>query len=229
MKDYSFEAVQYFDSMRSPAALIAGSALAGLFVFTDLSTPGHETRRGRLENLSLVLYHVLSLLSILWNINVIVTATAVANSFRLDRSDIMATSTFSFLNKECAFELLFVSWSFYMGLFSFLAAIALRSVLAFKLLVKERRRSALVILLSVSALFFHLVSVVNEKMGHTNLAVATWKLVKMGAERTVKGQKPAEWAAIACTVGALVSMISLTQTAADVSNDNPTKKKIPRE
>ena len=50
LKDYSSAASSYFDSVRTPAALIAGSTFAAVFVLADRTKSGESTKHSRIEN-----------------------------------------------------------------------------------------------------------------------------------------------------------------------------------
>jgi hypothetical protein len=111
-KDYGDVAIQYFTSIRVPAALVAGSSLAALFALVDeakVESMGEETS---LERKLVLLYHVLVLSSFLLSINVIIVSTAMSNVFLLGVNNPMATSTYALLKREYDYEFALTSWSF---------------------------------------------------------------------------------------------------------------------
>lgn len=174
--DYTGAAISYFDSIRTPSALIAGSALAALFSLASEARKGGENQRlqSKLENNVLLSYHILALLSFLLSLNVVVTATASSNLLILGEVNGKATSLYNFLMREMEYDFVLTCWSFFAGMFSFLGCIVSRALIEFDLLKKERFRSALMVVVSISTLFFQLLSFTNQRLvSHTNMLTMT--------------------------------------------------------
>lgn len=219
-KDYSSAAVAYFTSIRVPAALIAGSSMANLFTLVDESADGGEAkRRTQLQTLVLIAYHVLTLTSLLLSLNVIVTSTATANSMLFGMKDPMASSVFALLKREYEFEFQLTRASFFVGILSFLAAIAARALVQFELLTKRRLSSAILVLSSFGTLFFHLVSYINASLlCYENLGAMVWSVLKTWFYRSVSGRMPAELASICCFFCFMGSAVSLVRRSGRFSS-----------
>jgi hypothetical protein len=196
--DYSSTAIGYFDSMRVPAALIAGSSLAALFTQADKTKDREVNNRTQIESIVLIIYHILALSSLLLSLNVVVTASSTANTILFGSKNPMATSVIALLKREYEFEFLLSMWSFFVGLFSFLASVATRSLLEFELLRRRRLSSALFVLSSFGVLFFHLLAFVNSRLFlYNNLAEMTWGVLVMWFKRSTTGRRPSICSAIA--------------------------------
>ena len=174
--DYTDAAITYFDGIRTPSALIAGSALAALFSLASEARKSGENqhRQTALENNVVISYHILALVSFLLSLNVVVTATASGNLLMLGEVNGKATSLYHFLMREMEYDFVLARWSFFTGMFSFLGCMVSRCLIEFDLLKKERIRSAAMIVVSISALFFNLLSFTNERLvSHTNMLAMT--------------------------------------------------------
>jgi len=188
LADYSGEAMHYFESFRTPAGLVAGSALAGLFAYADLVNTTSHSNRTRRENVALVLYHMCTLASLLLSVSVIITSTAVGNTMLLKATEPMATSPYAFLMREYEFEFLGCRWNFYASLLAFLVSVPLRVLLSFKLLVmKERRRTGWAVGLTSAALILSVINVVNTNLqSHQNILSMTLSFAGMCMDRTLR-------------------------------------------
>lgn len=177
LTDFTGAAIQFFNSERVTAALIAGASLSSLFSLAKLAkevgvTPKvkddyHQTLTWVLTRL----YHGLCLMSVLLSLNVVVISTLACSTLLLEKHNGMAYNAYEFLFRELRYEFITTQWSFLMGLLSFIVSIATRSLLEFDLIRKGRRRSGLFVVFSVSALLAHLVSYINSTLHHwPNLA-----------------------------------------------------------
>jgi hypothetical protein len=234
-KDYGDVAIQYFTSIRVPAALVAGSSLAALFALVDeakVESMGEETS---LERKLVLLYHVLVLSSFLLSINVIIVSTAMSNVFLLGVNNPMATSTYALLKREYDYEFALTSWSFMTSVFSFLSGVAVRGLIQFEMFTKRRKRHALLAICSVSSMVLHLMGFVNRRLPHwPNMFRMTVDVTTMFVQRSIQGGAPCELASVILMLGGVVAGISLfvvptqyTGTAQDYKtiNDEETPKK----
>lgn len=170
LTDFTGAAIQFFNSERVTAALIAGASLSSLFSLAKLakevgSTPKtkddlHQTLTWTLTRL----YHGLCLMSVLLSLNVVVISTLACSTLLLENHNGMAFNAYEFLFRELRYEFITTQWSFLMGLLSFIVSIATRSLLEFDLIRKGRRRSGLFVVFSISALLAHLVSYINSTL-----------------------------------------------------------------
>jgi len=230
LSDYSGEAVQYFDSLRTPAALIAGSALAGLFTCVKLLQKPEAERRSSVENFSISFYHILSLVSLLLSINVIVTATATGNALLLSGkgravADVLATSPYALLEREFQFEFLECRWSFYASMLSFMWSVALRALISFRLFIRQRRYPMVVIVMSLSSLTFHLLNVINENLrGYPNFGAMTFAMVRLYVWRTLMGRNMCGLASLGAAIAAIAAGAVAVHVVVNASYDAPMKK-----
>jgi hypothetical protein len=210
MADYTGAAITFFTSTRVPAALIAGSSLAALFTLSDQARLGRAGTTSRLQGIVLLVYHILALKALLLSLNVIVCATATSNALLLGNTNPMATSAYAFMARELKYEFALTRWSFLTGVFSFLGCIGCRALIEFDMLKKERTRSALLVIFSMSSLFFHLFAFVNQRLVcYPNLPVMTVAVFRMFIGRALSSRHPAELASVATMFGSIVTIISL--------------------
>jgi hypothetical protein len=222
--DYTSTAINYFSSVRIPASMIAGSALASLFSLTQKTKNTEVQNRSTLLTIVLILYHLLALSSLLLSLNTIITCTAAASSLMFGCDNPIATSPYALMKREYEFEFLMTRWSFYMSLFTLLGAIASRSLIEFDLLHPDRIRSAIVIVSAFAGLFFHLLSFVNERIYcYNNMTEMTFDVVVLWYQKTMASQGICELTSMACFLCSLIAAISLFFRAGKFSmpeNDN---------
>lgn len=217
MADYTSTAIAYFTSIRVPAALIAGSSLVALFTLADQARLGRKGAKSRRQGIVLLAYHILALFSLLLSLNVIVTATATSNFLLLGTSNPLAASAYHFLKREVEYEFALTRVSFHVGMLSFLGCIACRALLEFDLLRKGRLQPALLVVFSMSSLFFHLLAFVNQRIVcWPNLPMMTIDVFKMYIGRALATRHPAELASVATLTGAFGTVISLFLQSATV-------------
>jgi hypothetical protein len=230
LADYSGDAVQYFSSLRTPSSVIAGSALTALFVFASLTKPGEEKKRTRLDNTVLLLYHVLTLMSLMLSLNVLVTSTAASNILLL-RDSAHATSTFALLSRDFPMEFVTARWSFYVSLLSFIWSICLRVLVEFKLLTKKRIRPAVTVVLALASLNFHLFSILNCRLrSHRNLFDMTIDFAKMYWRHSSAKVSPCKLLSIASVIGAVSLAVSMfvdpNKNSFGMADDNENAMKV---
>lgn len=179
--DCHSEAIAFFNSVRTPAALLLGSSLAAVYCFGGEWT---RARKTPLERGVYLIYHALSWVALLLSLNVVVTATATGNALLLGSANPMAESTAVFLKREFAFEFATTRLSFFLSLFAFIQSIALRTVIVFDLLAKDRKLYGAVVLLATASLNFHVISLVNQKLvDYPNLTIMVLDMVRLYIRR----------------------------------------------
>lgn len=163
MLDFSAEALGFFNGVRIPAALIAGSSLGAVFSLVSLA---NKSRRElpRVDVILLRLYHVFAMASLILSLNVVVMSTVASTTLLLDHHDTMALSAYQFLNREMRYEFVITRWSFLVSILCFLVGITNRTLLEFNLLKKPRRRFGICLILMMTSLLTHLVSFINETL-----------------------------------------------------------------
>jgi hypothetical protein len=227
MADYTGTAITYFTSIRVPAALITGSALAALFTLAGQARLGRKGATSRLQGFVLLAYHILALVALVLSLNVVVTATATSNLLLLGTKNPIASSAFEFMKREVEYEFLLTRWCFPTGMLSFLGCICCRALLEFDLLKRERIRSALLVIFSMSSLFFHLIAFVNQRLVcWPNLFMMTIDVFKMYFVQGLKSGRPAELASVASFIGAVGMSILLLMKSATVEIESQDDTKI---
>lgn len=209
-KDQSAAAISYFSSVRIPAGLIAGSALAALFSLVDKAKDGEISKRSQVESIVLIMYHLLSISSLLLSLNVIFTSTALVDTIMFGQQDPIATSPFELMTREYSFEFLMTRWSFFVSLFSFLGSVATRALIQFDLLHMHRLSSAILVMSSFGALYFHLLAFVNSRLFlYNNMGEMTLAVFSIWFQRSITGRGPCELASIACCVVSMGTAVAL--------------------
>lgn len=212
MVDCSDAARSYFDSIRTPAALIAGSAFAALFVLADRTKATESTKRSRIENNCLLVYLIFSLVALLLSLNVVITATATGNLIMLGSSGktMMAESVFDLLVRDFEYEYLLTRWSFFTSMFSFLGSIMSRCLLEFNLLSKKRILSALLVLALNGSLGLHLLSFVNQRLTNCpNMFAMTAQVARMYVDKSLHSLDPFAMGSFAMAVASIGIAIAM--------------------
>lgn len=208
--DYSADAIKFFDSIRTPAALVAGSSLAALFSLVGETKIEEIKKQGRLEKSLLLLYHIFCLTAFGLSMIVVLTSTATGNNLLLGARLPRASSAYEFIKKAYEFEFLTTKLSFFTSLFSFLISVAIRTLIQFDLLHFERLRSAMLVVFTMVAIMFHLLAIVNQSIVCCpNLPAMAVSLFKMFVARVSNGRKPCEWIAMVSLFSAFLVAISL--------------------
>jgi hypothetical protein len=163
LADYTSAAMQFFTSVRTPAALIAGSSLGAFFIMVKTMSDPVQKRKSNVRANVLFLYRALTLTSLLLSLNVIVVTTSASNFLLIgDKINPMATSAYELLKREVFYEYVMTRWSFYASIICFLKAVGCRALIEFDLLKKERIRPAMLVIFSVWALIAHVLHIVND-------------------------------------------------------------------
>jgi hypothetical protein len=223
--DYTSTAINYFSSVRVPASMITGAALSVFFSLASKSRDSEAKNRSQIETFVLIIYHMLTLTSLLLSLNTIVTSTAAAASLMFGVENPIATNAFELMKREFEFEFLMTRWSFYVSLFALLGAIATRALIEFDLLQPDRTRSAVLVISAFAGLLFHLLSFVNERIFYyNNMTEMTWDVLSMWYTRSIAGGGVCELASIGCFICSVVAGISLFFRAGKFSSSGDESK-----
>ena len=191
ISDYTGPAVKFFQSLRVPSALIAGSSLTAFF----LKLNDKKQRPTKLYYTVLYLYYLLSSLALMLSLNVIVTSTAASNTLlvgadyhHVTKKAIVATSMLDFLRqKGIVYQFIVTRWSFYMAMLSFMQAITCRTLIVFDFLRKENRKCALLVIVAMTSFLSHILHLLNDCVYvYPNLLAMTiglFKVNKLSFER----------------------------------------------
>jgi len=232
--DFISKGIDYFSSIRTPAALIATTSFTSLFALVGhIQKQPDERKRSKIENFIVSMYHVLSLVSLLLSINVIFTATATGNTLLLRSASMTAaaassskasaatvlppvSSPYEFLLRHFEFEFLECRWGFYASLFSMLGSTLLRAIISFDLPRKKaRRKPTIVVVLSISSFVMHLLTVTNDHLQapYSNFGSMTYALLRLYVQRALFHQRTFLGVASLATAAASVVL------SADAVND----------
>ena len=177
--DYSEPAIKYFQTLRIPAALIAGSSLSALFIHlkkddNDKQLSSGDSKKSNLYYIVRYLYHVIAGIALLLSLNVIVIATAASNTLIVGddynsarnhggRQIILAKSMLDFLTKkDILYEFIATRWSFYMSMMCLLVAITTRILIEFDLLRKKHFKEAIFVSCSSLSMLSHMIHLLND-------------------------------------------------------------------
>jgi hypothetical protein len=203
MADFSGAALSFFNNVRVPAALIAGTSFSSLFSLVKLVNS--EKPLPPLQSWLLKFYHIISLATLILSLNAVMTATAASTTLLLGDHVGMATSAYEFLNREIRYEFVTTRWSFLMANLFFIAGIATRAVLEFELLNAKRRRHAMVVVLAMTALLTHLLGYVNSTLHcWDSVAGMTWDVIKLIVGKAIHRGSPMEAISVVCLVSAVI-------------------------
>lgn len=128
MLDFSAEALGFFNGVRIPSALIAGSSLGAVFSLVSLANK-NRSELPRVDVVLLRIYHVFALASLVLSLNVVVMSTVASTTLLLDHHDTIAHSAYQFLNREMRYEFTITRWSFLMSILCFLVGVTSRALL----------------------------------------------------------------------------------------------------
>jgi hypothetical protein len=226
LADYSSVAVNYFDSIRTPATLLVTTSLGFFFSLADRVKEGRE-QRSQLENNAIIIFHALALLSVVTSINTVMTATAGGHKLMLKQINPMAESAIHFLRREVEYEFLVTNWSFLCSLFSFLGCIELRALIEFDL-IKNKRVGAMVFIVGfLSSFFFSLLSLVNDNViMHSDFGSLTWKVLTMCVQRMTTKPSLAQslsLVGVLASVGAVFKMLLISARFSKKPNEDDKK------
>ena len=176
MKDYSSDAIQFFDAVRTPASLIAAASLSVLFTEewfkgrltggsfdnilpNGILSPANSIRCGAFLTST---YQMLIFSSFLFSIATVLLATSAGIGILNGNFNPYASSAYMLLKREFEFELLSARLGFFYSLFSFIVGVTTRFLLEFDLL--NKRREAIIVLFGTFSLITHLTSYVNSTL-----------------------------------------------------------------
>jgi hypothetical protein len=220
LKDYQGAALSFFTNVRVPAALIAGTSVGSLFSLVKLVNS--EKHGSPFQSWLLKVYHILCLATLILSLNVVVTATAASTTLLLGDHVGMATSAYEFLNREIRYEFVTTRWSYLMANLLFIAGITTRAVLEFELLNANRRRFAVVVVLTMTALLTHLLSYVNSTLHcWDSLIDMTFDVIKLIVGKAIRGGSPLETISVACFVGTALVAVAPNAWFVGRLNDAP--------
>jgi hypothetical protein len=201
LKDFTSEASNFFGNVRTPAGLVAGSALGSLFTFSEQSVEESTTT----ELTLLRVYLVSMLISFTLSLTTIIISTGADISLIHGGFDRMAETAYQLLRREFDYEFSVTRWSFLVSLLSFLSGVTVRIVLQFKLLMRQRRNHLIGVVGAMTAVVTHLLSYVNQTLYcWPNLFAMTVHVVKLIMQRATTGQHPLEIISVLSTVVGIV-------------------------
>jgi len=198
LTDYSSAASSFFGDIRTPASLIVGASIGALFA--DATKPNELKKRNRAERLFIRVYNVCVMLSFMLSLSAIVTATAAGVMVLHGDFDPLATSAYSLLSREFAFEFMTVRLSYLVSLLSFIVGVTSRALLEYNLLRKGNEDMALSLTLAMGALVTYLCSYINSTLYESqNLFGMLVYVVKVIFRRALQDHKPLQIVSIACS------------------------------
>lgn len=179
LHDCTKGALSFFNGIRTPAALIAGSSLAALFSMLSKYRAPQKTRG---EKVVLRIFHACALFGYLLSVTTVVAATTAGTTLLLGNQKLnpMAASVYIFMKREMRFEFAFTRWCFLTGVLNFLIAMGGRVIMEFDLMQSHRVIEKYVVILALGGMIGQLISVVNSSLiSWANLSHMTADVVRV--------------------------------------------------
>mmetsp|Transcript_3233 Transcript_3233/g.5849 ORF Transcript_3233/g.5849 Transcript_3233/m.5849 type:complete len:387 (+) Transcript_3233:50-1210(+) len=126
LHDFTGPAITFFSNLRTPAAVIAATAIKEAFKLWGDAKARHETRTSPAWTLLRYAYMLLLLLSTGAEVVVMFVATRASAQLSTLKLNSQASSLIEFLLRELEFEFVTVRFLFATGLFAFVLALGLR-------------------------------------------------------------------------------------------------------
>jgi hypothetical protein len=181
-------AISFFNGIRVPATLIAGTSLAGLFTLAkDVRDTSGMTK---LKIVLLRTYHVLSLFSLCLSLTSVLTSTTATTLLLLSKHQIVASvvpttraaaagnesmDVYHFLRSSMDFEFVYTRWAFLLSIVCFLSSTTVRMLLEFDLDKPKRRLAGWCVLSTMGGVISFILSYANMTQ---NCWPSLWAMTK---------------------------------------------------
>jgi len=160
LRDFSAAAAGYFNSIRIPATLVAGSSLGALFTFSQVQLKN----KSFLEIVVLRSYHALVLSAFALALSTIIISTSATITMLHGRYDPRAETAYQLLRREFDYEFSVTRWSFLVALLCFILGVTNRVILEFDLLQKSRKYHLLAFMSTMTAVISNMLSYINRTL-----------------------------------------------------------------
>lgn len=227
LKDFSGDAKGYFAGIRTPAALIVGSTLGALFIFSKASF-GSENRSTKLFLGRL--YNALMLASFSLSFTTMILSTTATVSMLHGRFDPMAETAYLMLRREFDFEFTLTRWAFIMALLFFLSGIIVRAIIEFDLLKRAHRNHAIGLILVFTSLISQMLSYINTTLWcWPNLLVMSRFVIEMTIKKCVEEKNPLQIISVISGAVATVFIVRSVFKKHDDDDDHGNEDKNKKE
>jgi hypothetical protein len=157
-------ALAFFNGVRVPATLLAGSSLVALFSLTGKAndTSGLQNR----EIWLLRIYHVFSLLTFCLSMCAILISTSASTMLLLAKYEVSDPNidVYHFLRSALNFEFVFTRWSFLTATILFVVSVTGRLLLEFDLLSEKRMLPGVCVITTMGGVVTLMLSFVNQTL-----------------------------------------------------------------
>jgi hypothetical protein len=154
--------ISFFEGIKTPATLIAGSSLVALFTMTKdvKQTYGMS----KIQIVLLRVYHVLSLLSLCLSLTSVLTSQAATTLLLLNDNHVLAKKgmdAYHFLRTSMNFEFVLTRWSFLTSIILFLCSTTFRMIIEFALFTRKRRLAGTMVVSWMAGILGSILSYAN--------------------------------------------------------------------
>jgi hypothetical protein len=185
ISDQTAKVDNFFSSIRTPAAFLAGASFSQMFSSDD--EHGNSIIQTRLQTACLVCQGFTFVLSM----NVIVLSSSALVRILTANFDPFAENAYEMLFREFHYEFVSVRWSFNVSMYGFLIAVTLKILYEFELFnvnaddyVRDHLELGIAVVLLMVAFYLHLTAYVNQTLiGWSNQYTMTGDLLKILVQR----------------------------------------------
>lgn len=169
----------FFDTIKTPATLIAATTIAALFSFTRDVKDTYNI--SKIKVMLLRFYHVFSLLSFCLSLTTVLTAQGASTSLLISNSNRVLSSNcvdaYSFLRANMNLEFLLTRWTFAMSILSFFVSTIFRMFVEFELFVPTRRLAGTMVTSMMAGVMCSILSFTNLNNVQSNFP-GLWCMTK---------------------------------------------------
>lgn len=213
---YQQAALGFFNGIRFPSTLIAGSSVAALFCLTKQSKD--TSGMSPLEVKVLRAYHIISLLQFCLSMTAVCMSTTGCTLLLLTSkfSQTEYSDIYHFLRGDINFEFVLTRWSFFSSLALFLAGVACRVLLEMDLLKPERKITGLLVVFTMSGVLSGILSNINLTLNcWPNLIGMTKEVIQLLAARLMQNRGPLQLISLGSFVGVFVCLVKILSSSMD--------------
>ena len=179
-------ALGYFNGIRLPASLIAGSSVAA--VFSLLQQARDSTGLSPTEVWILRLYHVSAILSFVLSMTTVTTTTTASTLLLLGKSfsEVPHIDVYHFLRGELNLEFVLTRWAFLSSIITFLTGVTSRILLELHLCRPNRRITGVMVTGFMTSIVTGLLGLMNQSLNcWPNWWYMTMEVAQLLWQRTV--------------------------------------------
>jgi hypothetical protein len=154
--------LSFFEGIKTPATLIAGSSLVALFSMTRDVEQTYSM--SKIQIVLLRVYHALSLLSFCLSLICVLTSQAATTLLLLGDNHVLGKTgidAYHFLRTSMNFEFVLTTWSFLTSIILFICSTTFRMIIEFALFKRKRRLAGTMVISWMAGILGSIVSYTN--------------------------------------------------------------------